>query len=722
MQSITEEYISCDYPDYNDRVDFELNLFGARKQNVYPEVDVYYANLENMSDRLVDFIEIATIVYLADQHVVRCQGRVDEHGWLWHRRINLIIGVRDVAFWQQEEVCHTLSRLLRFLSDDSFTFQFTAITDGPPPQQQYLHFKDTDHDDRPGRVMMFSGGLDSLGGAVQSLFVDGIRTILVRHETFSNHKKQFSTLEHELYERSERRAFFFTVHTKSNSKDKKEYTQRCRSFLYFAMGATIANVVGLHEVNFYENGPISINLAMNPQVVGGRATRTTHPQTLFFFQKLFRIISGDDSFVVSNPFWNKTKSEIVKGIVEAGAGDLIKHTMSCAHTWMQNNIKLHCGVCSQCIDRRVALIAAGAQDLDKKDGYLVDFFREAVDAKYNRNVKVIDKASADDEEEEDITGKDPYHFDEPNKNLLTSYFLRGQQIASFEGYYQFEEAFPMICDALLYVPGLDPQHTAYEIYRLHQRFAQDILKVKEYATSKEYLNQFSAINRQIAPDSLCGILLAIPRPAVGVIAEANRIATAKNAFVKMGQFWQCRFDGGQTFFIGDYKGNGYILELLRNPAQEFSFEQLSPSPINTDLQRWLDDNDVQYSTEYFQLLAADQTTINMVSNLADELELSLEDPCSAMSEEAREENQRKLDILKDYLKKTKGKNGKPRKSKTPYQFKRDRVIHAINDVIAQIESCDEGKEMAEHLKAQLVYTSTAVYKPLTGMEWHTINN
>ncbi len=279
----------------------------------------------------------------------------------------------------------------------------------------------------------------------------------------------------------------------------------------------------------------------------------------------------------------------------------------------------------------------------------------------------------------------------------------------------------MICDALLYVPNLDPQHAAHEIFKLHQRLAQDILKVKKYAIT-EYLEQFGAIDRQIAPDSLCGILLCIPRPATGILAEANKISTAKYAFVKMGKIWHCRFDGGSVFNLSDLKGASYILELLRNPSQEFSFEQLSPSPINSALQQWLDENHVQFSTEYFQLLSADQTTINKVRALAEDYELRLEDPCSAMSEEEKEEMQRNLNSLKDYLKKTVGKNGKPRKSKTPYQYKRDRVIHAINDVIGQIRSCKEENGMADYLKEHLVFTSTAVYKPLTGVEWHTINN
>ena len=54
-----------------------------------------------------------------------------------------------------------------------------------------------------------------------------------------------------------------------------ESTQRSRSFLYIAIGAAIAEMLGKSCVRFYENGVISLNLPICAQVVGAKATRTT---------------------------------------------------------------------------------------------------------------------------------------------------------------------------------------------------------------------------------------------------------------------------------------------------------------------------------------------------------------------------------------------------------------------------------------------------------------
>src|SRR5690606_19090728 len=80
-----------------------------------------------------------------------------------------------------------------------------------------------------------------------------------------------------------------TVHKKKWLN--KEYTQRTRSFLFVSLGATIANMLGLSNVRFYENGVISMNLPVCAQVVGGKATRTTHPRVLHSFQTLLSMIA-----------------------------------------------------------------------------------------------------------------------------------------------------------------------------------------------------------------------------------------------------------------------------------------------------------------------------------------------------------------------------------------------------------------------------------------------
>lgn len=60
-----------------------------------------------------------------------------------------------------------------------------------------------------------------------------------------------------------------------------EFTQRTRSFLFAAcLGIVVATMAGKDRFTFYENGVVSVNPPLAGDVIGGRATRTTHPQVL----------------------------------------------------------------------------------------------------------------------------------------------------------------------------------------------------------------------------------------------------------------------------------------------------------------------------------------------------------------------------------------------------------------------------------------------------------
>ena len=172
----------------------------------------------------------------------------------------------------------------------------------------------------------------------------------------------------------------------------------------------------------------------------------------------------------------------------------------------------------------------------------------------------------------------------------------------------------------------------------------------------------------------------------------------------------------------DYDGLEYIHTLISNPSMEFSFERLSPSPINTEITRWLDKNAVGYSEEYLQLARADKKTIRAVTEERDNILCILEDPQSIFSDEEISDLKKKLDKLNGYLKTVVGKNGEPRKTKTPYQMKRENIIKVIEKAINEMAKLKEGKEMAQHLTNQLVYTSVAHYEPITGIAWRTVNN
>jgi 7-cyano-7-deazaguanine synthase in queuosine biosynthesis len=120
----------------------------------------------------------------------------------------------------------------------------------------------------------------------------------------------------------------------------------------------MANLFGLNKIRMYENGVVSLNLPISAQLIGARASRTTHPQVLKGFGELFSLIL-EKLFLVENPFLWKTKSDVVKILVEASCADLIKYSASCSHVREMTTLHTHCGKCSQCIDRRIAVLAPG---------------------------------------------------------------------------------------------------------------------------------------------------------------------------------------------------------------------------------------------------------------------------------------------------------------------------------------------------------------------------
>ena len=99
-----------------------------------------------------------------------------------------------------------------------------------------------------------------------------------------------------------------------------EYTQRARSFLYASMGATVARMMELDELTFFENGVVSLNLPVCAQVVGGRSTRTTHPRVMRGLERLLTLVADGKPFRVRTPFLWDTKADVVKRIREARGG------------------------------------------------------------------------------------------------------------------------------------------------------------------------------------------------------------------------------------------------------------------------------------------------------------------------------------------------------------------------------------------------------------------
>jgi 7-cyano-7-deazaguanine synthase in queuosine biosynthesis len=343
---------------------------------------------QHLSPRLEDLLEIAAYVYTADCATRRAGNWADDDTTEpWNRDFHFVIPVRDLTFWTRDEVRRLLVEILRFLSDDNFIFTFRQLTE-EPAKQLYLEFGELEDWPFYGapRVLMFSGGLDSLAGALETA-ASGENLVLVSHRPVSTQSSRQTNLFNALRQRFASPMIHVPVWVNKDENKGREPTQRTRSFLYASLGSIVAASVNAAGVRFFENGVVSLNLPVADEVTRARASRTTHPIALDQFRRFFSTVLERD-VVVDNPFLFKTKAEVVSLIGTHSGAELIGLTCSCSHPMFQSKTRWHCGTCSQCIDRRMAVIAAEVDQHDADHDYEIDVFRGPRKDGYEKNMAV----------------------------------------------------------------------------------------------------------------------------------------------------------------------------------------------------------------------------------------------------------------------------------------------------------------------------------------------
>lgn len=319
-----------------------------------------------------DLLDIAAYVYVADQVVCRGGEREFEYAEKWHRVFILKIPVREYETWSHEEVREHLEQTLAFVSGDSYAFQFVPREVEPP---EYLEVEEPDNTEyRIRDVVLCSGGLDSFTGIVDEVIGQQNSIAMVSH--WSNPKAK--SLQRDLtdYVRSiqPNEVACQAIQVKVNKPKEltHEKSQRSRSFLFAALGTVISYMYDLRRVKFYENGIVTCHLPFDCQTPQARRTRSTHP---LFLKRMGTLVSMliDDDFSFDNPYWGLTKTDVVLRLRELGQQIQIERTRSCAGA-MFRYPKTHCGLCSQCLDRRFATLAARCAENDPEQLYKVELF------------------------------------------------------------------------------------------------------------------------------------------------------------------------------------------------------------------------------------------------------------------------------------------------------------------------------------------------------------
>ena len=328
--------------------------------------------------RIRDLLEIAAYVYCADRLVSRGRiNHVEYHSW--SRQFYFSIRVRDYAFWNQPTVKKKLQEALTFMSGDrAYQFNFQSGHFTPPADMFDKEIFQIDPEENT-KVILFSGGLDSLTGTVESLKIPLNRLCLISHRSGQpSTARTQDKLVGFLHNRYPDRIRHFKFRTGLHEIRAKEETQRTRAFLYTSIAFALSQAYSQKEFFVYENGITSINFPKRQDQLNARVSRTTHPKTINLLEDFFSQF-GDSEVKISTPYLWKTKTDVFRILCESGRRDLITSTVSCSRTFKRPGVATHCGGCSQCVDRRFAAYASGLDDTDEGGIYTLDFIQNAID-------------------------------------------------------------------------------------------------------------------------------------------------------------------------------------------------------------------------------------------------------------------------------------------------------------------------------------------------------
>lgn len=302
-----------------------------------------------------DLVAFATAVFLADRTVPRPKS--------WRRSIELEVPVYDVAGWEGQ--AQYLAETLELLSSDGWQLSFN--------QRSEAAKRAISERSEIKRILLFSGGADSLCGAVRSL-AHGERLLLESHWDWPGHAAVQKAVMGRLAQLFPGQLVRRQVQLQRRSNQigggrfGDEATRRTRSLLFLSLGLADGAVDPPTPLWMAENGYAALNPPLAGERRGALSTRTTHPMVLTRVKSVIGSLGGQADF--ENPFEYMTKGEMYAEVAAVLGKDeaekLIGLSHSCSHVRFAQGTGYppvtQCGVCFGCLVRRAASYVAGLDD------------------------------------------------------------------------------------------------------------------------------------------------------------------------------------------------------------------------------------------------------------------------------------------------------------------------------------------------------------------------
>jgi 7-cyano-7-deazaguanine synthase in queuosine biosynthesis len=303
----------------------------------------------------IDFLLLSGAIYVADKKTPR---RLTPDRWT--RNFELMAPIAEPKHWAT--ATPQIIEALNFLTGDHWTTQW-RVEHNRIWNARYVGRSAFD------AVCLFSGGLDSLVGAINLLedskelrllllgHYDGNLTPKVQKQLAAALQKHYGSDRVHLVQIFVRPAEA-RLNQYSPLPSWREATTRSRSMIFLGLGLAAASAIGA-TIPLYvpENGFIALNVPLINARLGSCSTRTTHPYFFMQLQKALCAVGLANPII--NSFEHMTKGEMIACCRnQALLGKLAQQTVSCAHPDVGRYEQAsygNCGYCFPCLIRRASL-------------------------------------------------------------------------------------------------------------------------------------------------------------------------------------------------------------------------------------------------------------------------------------------------------------------------------------------------------------------------------
>jgi 7-cyano-7-deazaguanine synthase in queuosine biosynthesis len=300
----------------------------------------------------------ASVIYAIDRSVERKRYSVD--GWSREFEVELRVPEAD-RFMQSKEL---IDQMLGYLTGDYWSCNFDNCDLPEMPT-----YEDCKSFDNISQVNLFSGGMDSLIGAID--FMASAKTgkvfLASHYDSDMNGPKSDQTRLLKQFKSKYSNRFMSLPKYPSvliKSHVSKETTCRSRSLMFIAIALQVAINKGVGIV-VPENGSVSLNYPLSPSRRSSCSTRTTHPVVLNYLRLLFKDL--EIPVDIENPYELMTKGEMVKSCVDKDFLLYVnQESNSCGkgkrrQFFYDDYSATHCGRCMPCMYRKAALLGCDDQ-------------------------------------------------------------------------------------------------------------------------------------------------------------------------------------------------------------------------------------------------------------------------------------------------------------------------------------------------------------------------